>query len=188
MSPVSKPAAPAEDALHTTDYSTFEGLFVRALKVDESLKTQLKAIGFDIDRPVPRYPTRVWRAALDVAQKHFYPALSAADGRRELGRVALRGFLGTISGRFLSVVLSVMVSPAALVLRLPRFFTMTRTGVEMTVHKEAENQWRLVARDIFGDAHFVAGIVEAPGIKTKSTFTIEIQNVTPAGYELVFRW
>ncbi len=177
-----------DDAQHTTEYSTFEGLFVRALKVDDALKAKFKTIGFDMERPVPKYPTRVWRAVVEAGRQHFYPNLSVADGRRELGRVALKGFLGTISGRFLSVVLSVMVSPAALVLRLPRFFTMTRTGVEMTVHKETENEWRLIARDIFGDPDFVAGIIEGPGKKTDPNFTIEIQNVTPAGYELVFRW
>jgi uncharacterized protein (TIGR02265 family) len=178
----------ATDAQHTTEYSTFEGLFVRALKVDAAFKAELKTIAVDLDRPVPRYPTRVWRAALELARKRYYPDLSVADARRQMGRVALQGFLGTISGRFLNVVLSLMVSPAAFVLRLPRFFTMTRTGVEMTVNKESEQQWRLVARDIFGDPDFVAGIIEGPGKKTCATFTIEIQNVTPAGYELVFRW
>lgn len=178
----------AEDLTHTTDYSTFEGLFVRALKVDPALSAQLKAIGFDLERPVARYPTRVWRASLELARQHFYPALTVQEGRRELGRVALKGFLGTISGRFLGVVLSMLVGPAALVQRLPRFFTMTRTGVQMTVQKETDQQWRLIAKDTFGDADFVAGIIDLPGKKTKDTFTIEIQNVTAQGYELVFRW
>ena len=65
---------------------------------------------------------------------------------------------------------------------------MTRTGVQMTVKKETDQQWRLIAKDTFGDADFVAGIIELPGKKTKDTFTIEIQNVTAQGYELVFRW
>ena len=39
----------------------------------------------------------------------------------------------------------------------------------MTVHKESESQWRLISKDIFGDADFVAGPTRRMAISTSAS-------------------
>jgi uncharacterized protein (TIGR02265 family) len=170
------------------EYSTFEGLFVRGLEVDEAFAAELKKVGFDIHNPRPRYPAKVWRDSLDLAQRRYFPDLGAAEGRKALGNTAFEGFLSTLVGRFMAAALSTLVTPPALIRKMPRFFQMARPGIEVSVAEEAPTRWRGVWRDPNPDPYFSIGLIEAAGKRTRSSFRAELDKVNPDGFELLFRW
>ncbi len=173
----------------TTEFSTFEGTFLRGLKVDEAFRAELKQkLGIDLQRPEPRYPTRLWRDALDLAVQRYFANRDPNEARRELGRVALEGFLSTISGRFMGAALSTLIGPEALMKRMPKFFQLARPGLDVTAREEAKGQWRGVWRDPYPDPYFTLGLVEGAGKRTKATFTGSVARSAPDGFELVFLW
>lgn len=172
----------------TTEYSTFEGLFVRGLKIDDAFAKELKRIGFDISRPEPRYPTKVWRDALDLAQRRYYPGKSTEEARKAMGATALEGFLATLVGRFMAAALTTLVSPPALIKKLPRFFQMTRPGIDVKVTEEGEKRWRGIWKDPYPDPYFVMGLIGPAGRRTKASFAVDLDKVNKDGFELIFRW
>lgn len=107
-------------------HSMFEGLFVRALHVDGPLKERLRASGFDIDRPLPRYPVAVWEACVDAAAEALYPAVARGEAWQRLGRRFIEGYFETLVGKLIAAALP-FLSAKGFVNRAPRFIT---TGLE----------------------------------------------------------
>jgi uncharacterized protein (TIGR02265 family) len=168
----------------TTDISVFEGLFVRALTPDATLAAALRAVGYDPAKPQIRYPTRVWRDALDAARRHLYPKLPAEEALRLLGRTFVDGFFNTIAGRFMAVAMP-LIGPAAVIKRLPRYWAAVRTGVTIDVRQEGEQTFRITYRDTNPAPDFYAGIIEGAGPYTKSDNRVEIPVRGNDGFELV---
>ncbi len=179
---------PEPAAGSTAEYSAFEGLFVRGLKIDDVFAKELKKIGFDMARPEPRYPAKVWRDSLDLAQRRYFPGKSTEEARKLLGATAFEGFLATLVGRFMAAALSTLISPPALIKKLPRFFQMARPGIDVKVVEEGEKRWRGVWKDPHPDPYFVIGLIGPAGRRTKSSFLIELDKVNKDGFELIFRW
>ncbi|MFZ5444367.1 MAG: DUF2378 family protein [Myxococcota bacterium] len=119
----------------TALHSMFEGLFVRALKVDGPFKERLRAKGFDLDRPQLRYPVTVWEDCIDVAVAELYPGVPRDEGWRRIGRRFIEGYFETLVGRMLSVTLP-LLSSTAFLNRGPR---MISTGLEGA---RVRLQWR----------------------------------------------
>ena len=185
MSASSDRAAPGPGSPEsTTDISVFEGLFVRALPPDEKLTATLRALGYDPSKPQIRYPTRVWREALDAARRHHYPELPAEEGLRLLGRRFIDGFFNTIAGRFMAVAMP-LIGPAAVIKRMPRYWAAVRTGVSIDVQQEGERLFRITYRDTNPAPDFYAGIIEGAGPYTRSDNRVEIPVRNEERFELL---
>lgn len=179
---------PAAKPMSTTEQNTFEGLFRRSLKVGEGpFKDALKAKGYDMDRPQLRYDTPVWRDCLDVAWQYALPHLTREDAHTELGAIALRGFVATIKGRILASTLP-FLSAEAFVKSLPKFFTLTRTGVELFSVEEAPRRWRFTYNDPYPYPEFVHGIIMEGALKLRTPLTITIAERREDGFDLLITW
>ena len=53
--------------------SSFEGLFVKVLKVDGDFAEDLRKAGFDVARQQPSYPSPVFKACMEIGCRHVYP-------------------------------------------------------------------------------------------------------------------
>lgn len=164
--------------------SMFEGLFVRALKVDGAFKDKLRAKGYDVDRPRTRYPMAVWLDCVDVAALEVFPGLARPQAWVQLGRRFIDGYFETLVGRMIGVTLP-FLSPKTFVGRVPRFVT---TGLEGEVSLTWEDEKTATLRilkcgELSGS--LMAGIVAvcfermgSPGVK------LEPRAIVPLDSEL----
>src|SRR3954471_25033296 len=170
-----KPAGnvPAE----TTDYAVLEGLFRRALHVEptSALAEALRGVGFDLKAPKGRYPGQVWKAALDVAAAHQFPALAPEEAHRELGRLFTAGFFETIVGKVIGSIIP-FLGTDRMMARMPKFAAMATSGVSLETVRESEKQWRVRYTSRHASPDFMAGALEGGVAKTKVPVKVEIQN------------
>lgn len=68
------------------------GLFGEGLKdvATPDFKQKLKALGIDVEKPLPAYPYPLWEAALELTAPLF-PSLTPEQLHEELGRRTVRG-------------------------------------------------------------------------------------------------
>lgn len=113
--------------MYTTEGSMFEGLFLRALRVESgsAFASDLRSDGFDVDAVLPNYDISVWVTCLDVAWRHVYPYESRDEAWRLLGRRFIEGYFKTAIGAVIAAVLPFM-SPGRFIERVPFFL---RTGL-----------------------------------------------------------
>ena len=147
------PEAIAEGAL-------IEALYVHAIQPKGRFREELLAIGLDVDRIQPRYPAQVWVRAAYIARRHVFAGESDAVALRSLGRLTMKGFFSTLTGKMLSATLS-FVSARGFITRIPRFMKMGRPDVQVSVSWKGEREALLVMSD---EARFPAecnsGILE----------------------------
>lgn len=169
--------------------ATFEGLFVRALKVEGPIVQKLREAGFDPERMEPSYPVSVWRRSLQVAAAEYFPQLSSTDAEFELGRRMVNGYLETLVGRVIQAALP-FLSADALCTRLPRFFVSGIIGeVKTPVSKKVAERHFSVT--LFGDGGvpwFTAGAIDAvlrsKGVKP----TVVVASVKPTDFTVDVTW
>lgn len=68
-----------------------EGLFSRKLKPAGAFRTDLKAAGFDPDRPEPRYPEDVMLRCIEVAVRHAFAGQTVEPAHAQLGAALVAG-------------------------------------------------------------------------------------------------
>src|SRR6476469_5906822 len=119
------------DADITTESSAFEALFKYAVPMTPQLAAGLRGLGYDPDRPAPRYPSTVWYACMDVARQRQYGNLPPEQGLRELGRRSVEGFFETLVGKVIAVGLPMLGTEGALK-RLGRYLSSTSNQVTAT--------------------------------------------------------
>jgi uncharacterized protein (TIGR02265 family) len=168
----------------TTDNTVFEGMFGRALKPTGKFVEDLRAIGYDPARPEIRYPTRVWRDALEVARRHCYPQLPAEQAQRMLGRRFVDGFFETIVGRLMAVAMP-LIGTAMVCRRIPKYWAAVRTGISVEVRQESDKLFRIMYRDANPAPDFYAGIIEGAGRYTRTNNVVEIPVRGPDYFELL---
>jgi uncharacterized protein (TIGR02265 family) len=177
-------AAPSARVEETTDNSAFEGLFQRALKPDGAFADELCAAGYDLRRPHPKYPTRVWRACLEIALRHAHPGKPREEGMRALGHAFIAGFFDTIIGRLVAVALP-LLGPERITQKFPKYWEATRPGVKIETIVENPNRHRLLFRDPHPMPDFVAGIIEAALQRAGKNIRVEVGMRTAIGFEIV---
>lgn len=166
------------------DNSMFEGMFARALKVTDGMAAELRAAGYDVKAPQPRYPNHVWRQSLEIARRHEYPTLPQDEGLRALGRRFVDGFFQTIVGKFVAVALP-MLGSSMMNRRVSGMFKMARKDLEVSSVEESPTRYRLIFKDKHPSPEFVAGFMEGIGFHLKRPAVARIENRTVDGYELV---
>lgn len=169
--------------------STFEGMFVRALKVSGPIVERLKQVGFDPNRMEPAYPVSVWRQSLGVAAIEYYPTLSPADAEFQLGARMVRGYLDTIVGKVIQAALP-FLSPDALCMRLPRFFSSGIVGdvKPPEVVKVGPAHYQVTLFGEQGVPWFTAGAVDAVLRINKVSPRVKVLEVKPTNFTVDITW
>jgi len=168
----------------TTNNSVFDALFVRLLRPQGAFKAELRAAGYDPDRPERIYPSSVLLAALDIAARHVYPGLAREEAHRKLGQRFADRYLDTVLGRLTrTVVLAVGVDK--FLMQIPRIVPLSSTGLTVTAKRLGPDEFQLVytGEDLSPD--FTAGSLEG-GAHSSSIFNLRAQVVrrAPAEFEL----
>lgn len=168
---------------------TFEGLFIRALKVDESMAGRLKELGFDLKRMEPSYSVEVWRKALQLAGREYYAQLSPSAAEFELGKRMVTGYFETLVGKVMQAAMP-FLSADTLCLRLPRFFASGIVGdVKMPIVKKLGDKHYAVT--LFGDQGvpwFTAGAMDTTLRLTKVTPTVQVSEVKADSFTVEVTW
>ena len=172
----------------TVEYSLFEGLFARALELTPAMRADLRAVGFDPDKPQATYPGVVWIKSLEVALRHVFPQLPREEGLRQLGWKVIDGFLDTIAGRVVGVALP-FLGMEGIIKRLPRYWDMVRKaqGAEMRTEQVAERDWRVVSNSRAELPDYSAGLIQRVLSRLKDGVRVDVESRTN-GYALRIRW
>lgn len=169
--------------------SAFEGMFVRALKVDGVVAGKLRDIGFDPVRMEPAYTVDVWRKALQVASREYYPTLSPAAAEFELGARMVNGYLETLVGKVIHAAMP-FLSADTLCVRLPRFFSSGIVGAVRTpeVTKVGDKHYTVTLWGDGGVPWFTAGAVDATLKLTRVKPSVKVWDVKPDNFTVDITW
>jgi uncharacterized protein (TIGR02265 family) len=169
--------------------SACQGLFVRALPPDPAFHAELKSVGVDVDRLLPRYPLKTWIDGMAVARRHFFPGHTEQQGNWLLGRLFLLGFLDTMVGRVAGSLLPVL-GPARMLERTQRHFALARPDMRVTVQVVGETERRLLFEggQTPAAADFAGGILEAGLERTRTRAEVTVEDRQATSYVLRVRW
>lgn len=163
-------SAPSSESV--TEHSNFEAMFSRALQPDAAFKAELRAAGFDLDAPKPRYPTPVWHACLEIARRRTFPDLPPEQGFHRLGLLYMQGLWQTILGKMFSAAMPLLGLDRSMA-RVPKMWKASQPNMDITTTKIADGDWRVTLREEGMLADFCAGLLEggaAPvGVDVKAT-------------------
>lgn len=188
---MASPTSPAAQSVpqSTVKQSVFEGLFVHVLEVPSEgpLADALRRVGYDLKRQEAEYSGQVWQQALGVACQRLHPELTAAEAKRGLGKRFIEGFLKTLAGRALGVVLPMTGVEGAL-RRLPRFLSMGAPAMRATTHEEQPRSWRVEVDVPWAQADFDAGLIEAGLGRTGAPVQVSVLERAEHRYVLRVSW
>jgi uncharacterized protein (TIGR02265 family) len=172
---------------HPVAGSAFQGLFVRALPPEPDFHADLKAVGVDVEKLLPQYPVTVWLEALAVARRHFFPGHTVQQADWQLGRLFTQGFLNTMVGRAMGVMLP-MLGPARLLDRVERNFAMARPDVRVTVQVVGETERLLLFKDVAPQPDFSGGVIEAGQERARVQAQVTVEDRQATSFVLRVRW
>jgi uncharacterized protein (TIGR02265 family) len=170
-----------------TEAAVFEALFTRGFKPDARLVEALRAAGYDVQRPEPRYPTAVWHACIEAARRHLFPSLSVAEGTRRLGAIFADGYFNTLIGKVIGAALP-LLGPERAIQRLPRYWSATQPDLGVEVVKAGERHYAVTLREKGILADFCAGLLEGSVRHTRAEVAITVREVDGTHCVLDVRW
>lgn len=148
-----------------------------------AFKDELRAVGFDVDRPEMRYPSGILLAMLDVCAKHRYPDLPREDAHRQIGQKFVALFFGTFLGKVAGTLLHAL-GVKRFLLRLPKVAAMITAGLEIQSEQVAPGEIRLVFRGPETmSAEYTLGAVEGAALAAKFAMQSEIVRRQPGEFE-----
>lgn len=178
-------ASPGEPL--TVAHRSFEGLFVRALRLSGPALLHLRESGFDPAAPQPRYSARVWHDTRRAAARLCYPDLSEEHAHRALGRAFVEGFAQTVVGRVLGAA-APLLGTVRVLTRVPHYMRVARTDVEVSMEALETRHWRARFRESYPLPHFVAGAFEGmlglTGVDARAAVTASAVD----DFEVDIRW
>lgn len=140
-------------------HSMFDGLFAVALKPTGAFRDDLKAAGFDSDRPKPEYPLKVWHDCVDVAARHLYPDQPRERAWELVGERFIEGYLQTLVGKIIAVALP-FLSTQSFVQRAPRFMSTGLVGADIKLEWNGKHAATVVLTNSdHPSGHLLAGVV-----------------------------
>ncbi len=157
MSPGAQPPPSAGSMTH---HAVFEGMFHRALHPTGAFADALRDAGYDLSRPLPRYPTHIWHACLEVARRHAFGSLPEAEGYRRMGHRFIEGWFETIIGKLIAVGLP-LLGPERALERTPRSWSAAQPDLKVELRKVAARHWEATLREHGVLPDFCAGLLEA---------------------------
>ena len=179
---------PAPPSASVTRGTVFEALFVRALKPTGRFAEELRAAGYDCAAPPrPEYPTRVWRACVEVARRHTFPQLPPTEGKRRIGELFMEGFLQTLTGKLLGATLP-MIGPDTVLRKLKQAWTSSQPSLEVSTREVGERQWEVTLREEGILAEHCAGLLEHALKRTRVKPQVAVREQSAAHCVLAVSW
>jgi uncharacterized protein (TIGR02265 family) len=142
------------------DGSVFEGLFVRVLKPTGQFKSDLRRIGFDVDRLEAKYPEEVFGKAVEVAVRYAYPELALETAHTRIGEAVLSGYFETILGRVTSALMPIL-GVAGVMNRLQRLWNVAQPSMQVAATLDGPATWQIVFSNRVMSADLVASILQS---------------------------
>ncbi|HZH03605.1 MAG TPA: DUF2378 family protein, partial [Myxococcaceae bacterium] len=166
----------------------FEGLFIRALKADEAFIIELRKAGFDSAQIQKDYSAPVWIHCVRLAERRYYPALTAAEAQWQLGRRLVQGMLQTALGRLLAAAIP-MLGPKLYLRRFPLHVKGTYPLLEVTPVQLSDTTFRMECRnDPQTLPPFVAGVLEESMVLARVKAQVELAILAPGEFDITLRW
>lgn len=143
---------------------TLQGLFSRTFPqgVPPALKTQLRAAGVDLDKPLlPAYSLETWSRCIELSAPVLFPTERDEVAWRQLGERLIDGYKETMIGRAMFATLK-LLGPRRMLQRSRKNFRSGNnyTEVELTDVSPTEmDVWFNEKNDTL--RHFTAGLVLA---------------------------
>lgn len=141
----------------------FEGLFVRALgsRITPVLLDELRAAGLDLEKPlVAAYPADVRRTCLRLLREHLFPSLSDDAAYFAIGRVTVDGFLQTLVGQSIAVVVR-FLGPRAMFKRVNVFLTSSSNYMTGEAEEQAPFRWHITVHHADLPASYFLGLARS---------------------------
>jgi uncharacterized protein (TIGR02265 family) len=167
----------------TVDASVLESV-ARLHEPSGAFKDELRAVGFDVDRPEMRYSPEVLLAVLDVCAKHRYPELSRDDAHRQIGRKFVAHFFGTFLGRVAGTLVHAL-GVKRFLLQVPKVAAMVTKGLKIQSEQVSPDEIRIVFRgDKNMSADYTTGAIEGAASAGKFQIKAEIVRREKAEFEV----
>jgi len=167
----------------TVDASVLESV-ARLHQPSGAFAAELRAVGFDLDRPEMRYTPATLLAVLDVCAKHRYPELSRGDAHRQIGRKFVDQFFATFLGRVAGTLVQAL-GVKRFLLKVPKVASMITKGLEVDSQQVAPDEIRMVFRgspDMSAD--YTTGAIEGAAKAGKFEIQAEIVRREPEEFEV----
>jgi uncharacterized protein (TIGR02265 family) len=143
---------------------SIEGLFVRGLskEMTPALRARLEELGIDVSSIQPAYDNDMVVKAIKLAGATLYPQLQETEALREMGKIFMRGFSGTLMGGAL-VALMKVIGPRRSLERMERNFRTGGNYVQSKFTSLGKGKAQVWFNDVTGIADFYAGIIHRGG-------------------------
>jgi len=169
------------------EQSVFEGLFHNLLQPDAEFAAELKAAGYDLAAPLPKYSGKVFQDCVHIARRRAYPDLSPEEAERALGKRFLDGYLSTIIGKMIAAMLPIIGTAGALK-RYARLYKSGSTGTVVISEPLGERAWRIGLRDQYMNTDFNHGLLESAMQHTGAQATVVVLSRSPHAADYEVRW
>jgi uncharacterized protein (TIGR02265 family) len=165
----------------------FEALFDHGLGPTGAFADALEDAGYAPGKPEPYYPSKVWRAALEVGRRFAFPQLPDAESWRQLGWACSRGWFKTPLGPMFHEILPVL-PPRGFFSRIDAYARMGRTDTEVEVLELLGDRVRFRLRDPVGvDGNFSVGALNSILDFMQLHFEGGVEG-TPFDHVIHFQW
>jgi uncharacterized protein (TIGR02265 family) len=162
---------------------------VRCAKPDPDLHAELRALGYDVDKPRPTYPAAVFIACQNAVLRHAYGARDHKTALREMGRDLVQRYFDTLVGKVVGTALK-MAGPERAMKRVKLSFSSVFDPVDIQSEPLAPSDWIVRFRGYPFPAEAAAGTCEvalrhagAPSPR------VEVERYDPPeNFDLRVRW
>lgn len=162
--------------------SVIEGLFLKGLhgRVPAALKSELKALGINLDGKLPPAVAReAWYAALKATARHVYPQLSTSQAMREIGRAMMAGTEETLFGKAMAPAVR-MMGAKRILLRVPKSMKSSTNFANAAVIELPDGRLQLDVDDVADAPELFQGSLERLGAWAGAkSIEVTFENPTP---------
>ena len=123
-----------------------------------SLKSELKALGLDLDGRPRDIEHETWARMLATTVRQLYPTSSTDDGYFRLGATIMEGYESTIMGKALFAMMR-MLGPHRVIKRASESLRSGNTYSQATVKPLGGNQYEIWTNECNGNPNYIRAIV-----------------------------
>jgi uncharacterized protein (TIGR02265 family) len=169
---------------------SLEGLFIRGIGdlITWQLKAELRTLGLDLDRKLPRsVPRETWYAALNLVVKHLFAEVPRDEAHRLMGQRLMHGTENTFPGRAIAPLVR-KLGPRRFLKRLPRNMKASNNFATGVITELSATSVQLDVDDV-GDAPGVfVGSLERMVAWAGGSDVVVTMKATPPAATYVVSW
>ncbi len=143
---------------------------------------------FDPTRPKPQYTVVDYLEVLDRICDWCYPNLSRAEGREQVGRLALSGFRKTIFGRVALATIH-LIGPDRLLIRVPGLLANVSGTGKYSITKLGLRRYCFSTREEAGTYEETLGVLKAGlGAAGAQNVKCEVKVIAADSWDFILTW